>query len=293
MPLNFELKNAYSENLILYLIGNSIQINMSIFLNDILSPETTLGAILYGLIIIFVAWFLGRIFYVGVDRYLRGAQERGIDLTSVRFLGQLSRVIVYLFALIFYTHLIPSLRGFDTTWLASVGIISVIIGLATQSTLSNLIAGISLIIYRPFRIGDRIQVATPAGPEIGVVETIDLGYTSLRASNGRRIVLPNSIITNQTNINFSRNLSRVLLEVAVILPDAGDIERARQIFLECAKPISKITKINGCFVTGLGAIGTTVMLSAMCLDPEDLAQIKSDLLEAVKKQFDINNIRVA
>lgn len=258
----------------------------------LLDPSSALGAIFYGVIVIILGWIVGSLLHVVIHRYLDRAEAAGTDSTSVRFLGQLGRVVVYVLAFALYTYLIPPLHSLGTAWLASVGLFSVIIGLATQSTLSNLVAGISVILYRPFRIGDRVQVTTPAGAEIGVVENIDLGYTSLRAPDGRRIVLPNSLVASQTNINFSRNLAHVLLEVSITVPEGKDIDRARTIFVDAAKDIPKISKVNGCFITGLSKEGAALMLSVMCFDPGDIASIKSDLLEKIKKELDAAHIQV-
>jgi small-conductance mechanosensitive channel len=265
--------------------------------NDILAhlfdPASVAGAFFYAALVVVAGWILGKILSLTVHRYLNKADAAGMDSTSVRFLAQLAKVAVYLMALLVYVMVIPSLQSLGTAWLASVGVVSLVIGLATQTTLSNLVSGIALILYRPFRIGDRIQVATPAGPEIGVVESIDLGYTSLRTPDGRRVVIPNSIVTSQTNLNFSRSNSHVLIEISVTVTPESNTEDARNILIAAAKGIQKITKVNGCFITNLTAQGAVVMLSAFCLDPGDVAGIKSDLLENAQKQFAAKGIQLA
>lgn len=256
----------------------------------LLDPNGLVGALFYAIVVIVLAWIVGTALNFVIHRSLDRAEAAGTDSTSVRFLGQLGRVVVYIVSFALYSYLIPALHTLGTAWLASVGLFSVVIGLATQSTLSNLIAGISVILYRPFRIGDRIQVTTPAGPEIGVVIGIDLGYTSLCTPDGRRIVLPNSLIASQTNINFTRNSARVLLEVPVTIAEGSDISKAKEIMLKVAQNVKNVTKVNGCFVTSVTKAGATIMLSVMCLDPGDIASIRSDLLEEIKKQLDAANI---
>lgn len=259
----------------------------------VFNPTTLLGALFYGAIVVIAAWLVGRTFGVGVHRYLDRADAAGMDSTSLRFLGQLVKVAVYVIAFLIYANLIPALQSLGTAWLASIGVVSLVIGLATQTTLSNLVSGIALILYRPFRVGDRIQVTTPAGPEIGVVESIDLGYTSLCTPEGRRIVLPNSAISTQTHINFSRNNSHVLVEVSLTAAQGTNIDDMSKILLDVGETIKKITKINGCFVTGLTAQGTVIMFSGICQNPGDIAQIKSDLLEGVQKRFAEAGIKLA
>ncbi len=166
-------------------------------------PSTPIGAAVYAILFAIAAWLIGRALSVSVQRILAHDDHRRIDRTRVRFLSHLARIGVYVFAFISYAHLVPSLAKLGTAWLASVGVLSVIAGLAAQNTLGNAIAGLSLVLYRPFKLGDRLQVSAPTGLETGVVDTIDLGYTVLRTDDDRRIVVPNSVIAGQTTINLT------------------------------------------------------------------------------------------
>jgi small-conductance mechanosensitive channel len=185
------------------------------------------------------------------------------------------------------------LQKLGGAWLASVGVVSVVVGLAAQSTLSNLVAGISLVLYRPFRIGDRMQVSSPAGMEIATVESIDLGYTTMRTADGRRLVIPNATIASQTSVNLSQSHTQTPCGVAITVAQGGDIDQARKILLDVAKSAPKIAHVEGCFVTGITSGGTVLTLSATCADAGDATQIKSDLLEKAKKQFDAAEIKIA
>jgi len=166
-------------------------------------PKTLSGAILYALVFLFLAWLFGRASHLAVQRlFIRDTHNR-VDRTAVKFLAQLARFAVYIFAFISYAHLVPALAGLGTAWLASAGILSVIIGLAAQNTLGNLIAGISLLLYRPFNVGDHLQIIAPTGLETGFVESINLGYTHLKTDDNRRVVVPNSLMASQTHINLT------------------------------------------------------------------------------------------
>jgi len=110
--------------------------------------------------------------------------------------------------LILYAHLIPVLRSLGTALLTGASIASVVIGLAAQSTLGNLVAGVAITLYRPFRLGDRLQVSAPTGTEVGNVEMLSLGYTTLRTDDGRFVVLPNSIAASQVIIKLSASQER-------------------------------------------------------------------------------------
>ena len=170
-------------------------------------PKTFVGAVLYALVFLFLAWLFGRASQLAVHRLLTRDTHNRVDRTAVKFLAQLVRTGVYVFAFISYAHLIPALAGLGTAWLASAGIISVIIGLAAQNTLGNLIAGVSLLLYRPFNVGDNLQVTAPTGLEAGWVESINLGYTLLKTDDNRRVVVPNSLMASQTHINLTSSLA--------------------------------------------------------------------------------------
>jgi small conductance mechanosensitive channel len=267
--------------------------NIHYLSSDLLNPATRLGEICYGLVIAGAAWLVGRAVHLAIHRYLDRAEADGADPTGIRFLGQLAKLVVYVLAFLCYCHLVPALQHLGTAWLASVGVVSVVVGLAAQSTLSNLVSGISLVLYRPFRIGDHVQVSAPTGTEIGVVESIDLGYTTLRTSDGRRLVIPNATIASQTSINLTQRQSKAPCGVVLTVAAGGDIDRARKILLDVAKAVPKIAQVEGCFVTGVSSQGTVLTLSATCADLSDVAQIKSDLLEMTKKQFDAAEVKIA
>ncbi|HEX3719057.1 MAG TPA: mechanosensitive ion channel family protein [Verrucomicrobiae bacterium] len=264
------------------------------WINNMWKPSTLPGALFYGLIVLVGAWATGRFVHMIIHRYLDRAQADGSDATGIRFLGQFGKLLVYIAALLVYTHLIPALQKLGTAWLASVGVVSVVVGMAAQSTLSNLVAGISLVLYRPFRIGDRVQVSAPTGPEIGTVESIDLGYTTLETADGRRLVIPNSTIAGQASINLTRSHAQTApLSVAFTIASGADIDQARKILLDVAKAVPKIATVAGCFVTGISSGGTVLTLSATPAAGADATQQKSDIMENAKSRFDTVGIKLA
>jgi small conductance mechanosensitive channel len=260
---------------------------------DLTDPKTTIGAAFYGLITVMAAWLIGRAVNLAIHRYLDRAERAGADPTGIRFLGKLARLGIYIAAFVCYAHVVPSLEKLGTAWLAGVGVASVVVGLAAQNTLGNLIAGISLILYRPFRIGDRVQVSAPTGLETGMVISIDLGYTVLRTTDQRLLVIPNSTIASQASINLSLTPVRAPCGVSLCVATGGEIAPARQILLDLAKAHQKIAQVDGCFVTSVTGQGVTLTLSAACAEAGAAPGVKSDLLENAKKQFDAAGIKLA
>jgi small-conductance mechanosensitive channel len=113
-------------------------------------------------------------------------------------------VVIFTTAFILYFQLIPALRSIGRAILATAGIASIVLGLAAQNTLGNIISGISLLLYRPVRLGDEVKVYASAGDETGVVESLTLGYTTLRMPNNEKIIVPNSVLASTVIVNYGK-----------------------------------------------------------------------------------------
>ncbi len=247
------------------------------------SPESPVGAVIYALIFGLIAWVIGRTLRLAIRRILAHDKRALMDRTTVEFLGQLAQTGVYLFAFISYAHLVPALAHLGTAWLAGVSVISVIIGLAAQNTLGNLIAGVSLVLYRPFKVGDRLQVTAPSGLEGGEVQSVNLGYTVLKTDDNRRIVVPNSLIASQTIVNLSGDDPRVLCSVPVGLHYQADLDKARSVLLALARQNPKAQSVCGCPVTQVGPAGVVLTLSAWCANASDAFDLKCALPRGSQK----------
>jgi small conductance mechanosensitive channel len=255
-------------------------------------PAQPIGALVYAVVFALFAWLVGRALRLAVQRVLARDKHAYVDRTAVNFLAQLAQIGVWLFAFISYAHLVPPLARLGTAWLASVGVISVVLGLAAQNTLGNLIAGISLLLYRPFKVGDRVQVTAPTGLETGVVESLNLGYTVLKTDDNRRVVIPNSAITSQTTINLTGEDPRVLCSVSIGISHDSDIDKARAILLELARRHPQAREVSGCSVTQFGPAGVVLTLGAWCADSSTAGVLKGDLLEQAAKRLAAEGLKL-
>ena len=228
-----------------------------------------------------------------VQRILAHDKHDHFDLMAVKFLAKLTRYAVYVFAFAAYAHFIPALSGIGTASLASISVLTVIIGFAAQNTLGNLIAGISLLLYRPFKLGDRLQVVAPTGLETGTGEGLTLGYTLLKTDDNRRVVVPNSVMASQTNINLTTNDPRVICSVLVGISYDSDIDKARAILLDLAGKHPKAEKVCGCPLTQLGASGVVLSLDVWCADALAAISFRCDLLEQAAKRFVAEGIHIS
>ncbi len=165
---------------------------------DYLNPATLPGAVVYALLFLLLAILLSRLVHVLV----RNGMKRVTDPTGFGFVDQLFQVLIILFVAIAYAQLVPPLRALGTAVLAGVSIASIVIGLAAQNTLGNLIAGFAILLYRPFRVGDWVQLTTPRGVVKAKVETIMLGYTLLRDEAEDQVIVPNSVMAGSVLIRL-------------------------------------------------------------------------------------------
>jgi small-conductance mechanosensitive channel len=167
----------------------------------LLSATTVAGALLLAVIVLGASLVLATI----VRRAARRVEGHLTDVTGLRFAAALAQVLIYVAAFILYAYLIPQLRALGTALLAGVSVISLILGLAAQNTLGNLISGLSIVLYRSVSVGDTVQLNTPKGSVTATIRSLSLGYTMLRDADEAEIIVPNSVMANNVVVRLSRN----------------------------------------------------------------------------------------
>jgi small-conductance mechanosensitive channel len=255
-----------------------------------LKPDTLLGALVYLALFLLLAMVLSRTLRSVVHAAM--TRKGHIDRTTINFVQQFGSALIWVIMLILYAHLIPVLRSMGTALLAGASIASVVIGLAAQSTLGNLVAGISITIYRPFRLGDTIQVASPTGTEIGCVENISLGYTTLRTADGRYVVVPNALAASQVSINLSAGYSPWPITVVIRVNRDTDIEGARKLAESVARETVGEKAVGGCFLTRVEAAAAVLELRVQAPDGTTRDLLRTVLLSNLAKRFNDASLAV-
>jgi small conductance mechanosensitive channel len=255
-----------------------------------LKPDTLLGALVYLVVFLFLAMLVSRTLRSIVHAAM--TRQGHIDRTTVNFMQQFGSALIWVIMLILYAHLIPVLRSMGTALLAGASIASVVIGLAAQSTLGNLVAGISITIYRPFRLGDTIQVASPTGTEIGVVDNISLGYTTLRTADGRFVVVPNALAASQVSINLSASYSPWPITVVIRVNRDADLEAVRKLAVSVAQEIVGERAVGGCFLTKVEAAAAVLDLRVQAPDGATRDSLRTTLLTKLAQRFNDSSLAV-
>ena len=215
-----------------------------------LSPETytllisyltrTLGAVLLLLASLFVAGRLAR----AVER---AAATANVDATLARFAGKLSRWAVMVLAIV----MALGTFGITTTSFAAVlGAAGLAVGLAMQGTLSHFASGVMLLIFRPFKVGDSVDV----GGTRGKVFEIDLFFTILDTPDNRRFILPNGKVFGSVVENVTFHPTR-RADVSVGTDYGADLDEVRAILEAAAAAVAGQVddKPPQVVLTGLGA----------------------------------------
>lgn len=254
--------------------------------HDVLStlrPDSLVGALVYLAAFVLVALLLSRGLRAAVHAGM--SRHAHIDRTTISFAQQLASAFIWVVMLILYAHLIPVLRSMGTALLAGASVASVVIGLAAQSTLGNLVAGVAITIYRPFRLGDTLQIAAPTGTEIGTVELISLGYTTLRTPDARLIVLPNSVAASQVLINLSQTFTPWQIAISIHISRSADLEAARKLAIRVAEKSVGAKAVNGCYLTRIESAGAVLELRLQAPDAASRDALRSSLLEQLAREF--------
>jgi small conductance mechanosensitive channel len=250
---------------------------------SVFKPDTLIGALVYLVVFVLLAMLFSRILRVAVHAAM--ARQGHIDRTTMSFVQQFGSALIWVIMMILYAHLIPMLRSIGTALLAGASVASVVIGLAAQSTLGNLVAGISITIYKPFRLGDTLQVATPTGTEIGIVELISLGYTILRAPDGRLVVLPNSLAASQVVLNLSSTFAPLMTSILLRVNRDADLEAVRKLAIAVATEIVGEKSVRGCFLTKVEASTAELELRFQVPDAAGRESTRAMLISRLVQRF--------
>lgn len=151
-------------------------------------------------LIVAAAFVLERICYLLLRRAYKRSDRGREDATRYKFLKNGLRFMFVLVALGGTIYVIPSFRHLALTFFAGAGILVAILGLATQRAFSNIISGIFIVSFKPFRVGDHIRIGERYS---GFVEDITLRHTVIVNGENRRIIVPNAVISDEILVNSS------------------------------------------------------------------------------------------
>ncbi|MFW6422166.1 MAG: mechanosensitive ion channel family protein [Candidatus Bipolaricaulota bacterium] len=139
--------------------------------------------------------------------------------------------LVWLAGVIVLLSQFPVARNLGVGLFASAGVVGLVLGLAAQNTLSNMIAGVVLSFSQPLRLGDAVIMED----DFGYVEEITLMQTFIRTWDNRRIIVPNDVLSNRIVQNWSIKDPKLLAATVVYLDYGVDLEKIREWIKEAVR----------------------------------------------------------
>lgn len=222
------------------------------------------------------------------------------DPTNYKFLSHVSSAVIYIIGFSIAIYMIPSLRALASSMLAGAGIVAVAVGFASQHALSNIISGVFIVIFKPFRVNDRLVVRGMTG----IVEDITLRHTVIRDFENKRILIPNTVISDEIIINSDFTEDKICKWVDMSIGFDADLDLAKKIMQEevMAHPLhvdprtpeEKENNNPEVIVRVLMITENAVNLRAWAWakNASDAFVLNCDILESTKKRFDQEGIEI-
>jgi small conductance mechanosensitive channel len=237
-------------------------------------------------ILILVATVFAARWVAGVTRRAL-SRVRGFrhDPTVLSFAVQVVRVVVYIVGLI---AVLQRLGVQTTSIIAVLGAASLAVGLAMQGTLSNVAAGVLLLVLRPYKVGDVIDIGGVAGS----VQRLDLFTTQMSNANNHKIVVPNAKVLGDVILNLSGQKTR-RVEINFTVGYGEDLNAARAVLAGVANAHEKVLPDPAPWtgVTGLLDSAVQITLHAWVAS-SDWWQTQADLMQGGKEAIDAAGIEI-
>lgn len=240
----------------------------------------------FNLLVALVIFYIGRWLALGAARLVSKALLlRKVDRAVVSFLSS----IVYAGALIAVALIALSHLGIQTTsFIAILGAAGLAIALALQGSLSNFASGVLIIIFRPFKAGDMVDVAGISG----VVERVDIFQTIFKTGDNKKIIVPNSQITGGAIINYSAETRR-RIDLIIGISYDSDLRQAKQILEDILAADSRILQDPAPVVAVSALADSAVQLIVRpWVDAENYWPVYWNTLEKIKLAFDEQGIEI-
>lgn len=232
------------------------------------------------ILILIIGAYIARLFGRVIGRVTRA---RNVDLTVSQFLSSLGRYTILTFVVLAAMSNI----GIQTTsFVAIIGAAGLAVGLALQGALSNFASGVLLVIFRPFKNGEYVDL----GGIAGTVESIQIFSTTLLMLDGTVVVVPNGKVIAGNIINYTREPNR-RIEMTIGVSYSADVDDVKRILSQVIDAEPRVIK----------SLGTTVRLNELAdsslnfiirvwTTNENFALTTFDLREAFKRELDRNSI---
>lgn len=244
---------------------------------------SAVGSVLAAIGILIIGWIVSAWLQRRIQKL--GRKHRHLDDTLFDFLSSIIRYVVLGFAVLFVLNTF----GVQTTSVVAViGAAGLAIGLALQGTLSNVAAGVMLILFRPVKLGDFVEV----GGKMGTVKAITLNFTELADLSNVQVIIPNSEVWGNVITNYSTNPTR-RAEWTFGVGYGVNLADAQKIILDTIMADARSRSDPEPFiqVNNLGS-SSVDFLVRVWVDAAEYFAYQADMKRAVKEALDAGGIDI-
>jgi small-conductance mechanosensitive channel len=253
--------------------------------------------------VLLCTWLAARFF-----KYLFNKYENFFELfinkdpTFFNFTKNITSATIYIIGIGLAISSIPEFRTFTVSVFAGAGVLAAIIGFASQQAISNVISGFFIVIFKPIRVHDIIEMENK---QMGIVEEITMRHTVIRNFRNQRIVIPNTIINTTTIINFNLIDEKICRHIEFTITMDSDHNKAMRIIeTEILKhPLlidnrteeekeQNLPQVNVRIIE-FTPLGILLRAYAWAKDQPDAFAIHCDVNKNIKEAFDEHNIKLA
>ena len=232
------------------------------------------------------------IFYIG--KWIANALAKGIrtvmekndvDATLTSFVSNLVRMAMLVFVVI---AAITQLGVPSAQFVAVVGAAGLAVGLALQGSLSNFAAGVLIVAFRPYKVGDFVDAAGVSG----TVDSVQILTTILKTPDNKQIIVPNSQIMGSIITNFSTNPTR-RVDMVVGVSYSDDLDKVKSVLEELVAAEDRILDDPACTIAVSELADSSVnFVLRPWVNAADYWGVKFDMTERIKKRFDEEGISI-
>jgi len=254
-------------------------------------------------IVLVVTFIISLLLRFLVGRFIRGAARKlKVDPTRYNFFKNAVDFILFFVAIVVIFRSIPSLRTYGTGLITGAGVLAAIVGFASQSAFSNIISGFFLVIFKPFSVGDRVKIGQSY---TGDVEDITLRHTIIRDFENKRIIMPNSVISNETIINSTSVDEKICVFIELAVSLKTNLDKAIGIiqdeamkhhyYIDNRNELEIARGEQPVMVRMLTFLNDGILLRAYVWtrNATDAFDLKCDLNKSIKERFDKEGIELA
>jgi len=208
-----------------------------------------------------------------------------VDPTLVSFLGHVTYVALLVFVIL---AALGQLGIQTTSFIAVIGAAGLAVGLALQGSLSNFAAGVLMIIFRPFKVGDVIEGAGV----LGTVEEIQIFTTQISTPDNRAVIIPNSKLTSDNIINYTAKPAR-RIDLVFGVSYAENIDKVKQVISDVLSQDDRILEDPAPTIGLLEMADSSINFAVRpWVKPKDYWGVYFDTNEKIKKRFDAEGISI-